>query len=221
MSMTVHLYLVRHGQTELNRSFKLQGRTNSALTLKGIRDVRKLADRLNNIKFDRAFSSFSGRASETARIIVETHPELREVEAVDGLAEYDFGGLENRSVFSFWWAVIHKIGPLGIFRLFFGKHRVRNVVRMFNMLDKTNSAETMPEVSNRVLNTVREIIDKELGNPQRDFNVLIVSHGLILSAFLYGINPKKVPRLLLKNASVSQVDFKNGQFKIVSVNKRG
>lgn len=218
--MTVHLYLVRHGQTELNRSFKLQGRTNSALTLKGIRDVRKLADKLSEIKFDRAFSSFSGRASETAKIIVETHPELHDIEAVDGLAEYDFGGLENRSAFSFWWAVIHKIGPFGIFRLFFGKHRIRNVVRMFNMLDNTNAAETMPEVSNRVLNTVRSIIKKRLPNSSRDINILIVSHGLILSAFLYGLDPQKVPRLLLKNASVSQVDFENNQFKIISVNKR-
>jgi len=40
---TIHLYLVRHGQTELNAANRLQGIYDSTLTTKGVRSAQRLA----------------------------------------------------------------------------------------------------------------------------------------------------------------------------------
>lgn len=215
--MTVHLYLVRHGQTELNRQHKFQGRTNSALTLKGVAAAKKLATLLEPIHFDKAYSSFSGRASQTAQLIADRHHELSEITAVDGLSEYDFGGLEEKPVLAFWPLVLKNLKWRGPFQILWGGRRVARIVHLFHELDDTGAAETMVQVSSRARQTIQKIAsDLDDGNEK---NVLIVSHGLVLSAFLYALNARAVPRLLLKNASVTRVDFEHGRFHIVKVNE--
>lgn len=52
--MVVHFYLVRHGQTELNRRRRLQGITDSPLTRKGIAMAEHLGKDLKNVEFSAA-----------------------------------------------------------------------------------------------------------------------------------------------------------------------
>ena len=56
--MTKTIYLVRHGQTYFNYYHKVQGRCDSPLNEKGIRQVELARDyfKNNNIKFDKAYS---------------------------------------------------------------------------------------------------------------------------------------------------------------------
>ena len=91
------IYLVRHGETELNVKKVLQGRSNYPLTETGIRQAQEVADwfREQGIVFDRVYSSPLTRALQTARIIVG---EDAEIVPEDRLIETDYGPYEGCSL---------------------------------------------------------------------------------------------------------------------------
>ncbi|WP_282940159.1 histidine phosphatase family protein [Paenibacillus sp. RC67] len=62
------IYVIRHGQTDLNKEGRLQGRQGLPLNEHGIKQAEGLRDNLHNIKFDYAFSSPQERAVQTAEI---------------------------------------------------------------------------------------------------------------------------------------------------------
>lgn len=81
-------YVVRHGQTDWNVAMRWQGHTDIPLNEMGRAQARRLAVRLADIPFDRAVSSDSSRAQETARLALgertlelETHTDFREFNA--------------------------------------------------------------------------------------------------------------------------------------------
>lgn len=62
------IYVVRHGQTDLNKEGKLQGRLGLPLNDYGMKQAESLKDKLETIKFDYVFSSPQERAVQTAEI---------------------------------------------------------------------------------------------------------------------------------------------------------
>ena len=62
------IYVVRHGQTDLNKEGRLQGRLGLPLNEYGIKQAESLRDELTHIKFDYVFSSPQERAIQTAEI---------------------------------------------------------------------------------------------------------------------------------------------------------
>ena len=78
-------YLVRHGETEWNRTGRMQGHTGVPLSAEGRRQATLLAARLRSVEFSAVYSSDLARAAETAGIItagrdlpVTTDTDLRE-----------------------------------------------------------------------------------------------------------------------------------------------
>ena len=78
-------YLVRHGETEWNRTGRIQGHTDVPLNDTGRREIGLLATRLAAFSFTAAYSSDLSRTRESAEIIVGsrecsvvTDPDLRE-----------------------------------------------------------------------------------------------------------------------------------------------
>ena len=65
---TKYFYLVRHGETEMNKQKLRQGETGHLSPL-GIQEVEELSKRLINMKIDRMFVSPFERTRETANII--------------------------------------------------------------------------------------------------------------------------------------------------------
>ncbi|ETY73453.1 histidine phosphatase family protein [Lactiplantibacillus fabifermentans] len=215
---TIHLYLVRHGQTELNAADRLQGIYDSQLTTKGVRSAQRLARMLSEVHFDAAYVSDLGRAQQTARIIMALHPELKKPTVDVGLREFNFGGLEGTKNA---WVVRQVRKQLGVgtfVKLILSKERFATLLWVFNSLDKTRTAENLVGVTNRITQTLRRISLYEAQTSDDDKNILIVSHGLVLSAFLYQISPRELPARLLKNTSVSRVDYQAGQFNLIDIN---
>ena len=66
------LYILRHGKTDWNAAFKLQGRTDIELNEEGRKMAAKAAKEAECIDFDICFSSPLKRAYETARIVLRT-----------------------------------------------------------------------------------------------------------------------------------------------------
>ena len=90
------LYLVRHGQTELNVQNILQGWQDSSLTERGCEQAlaTRAAFAARGVAFDHVYSSPLGRARRTAELIVG---EGRFIELVDDLREWHLGSLEGTS----------------------------------------------------------------------------------------------------------------------------
>lgn len=101
-NMTKTIYLVRHGQTYFNYYHKVQGRCDSPLNEKGIRQVELARDyfKNNNIKFDKAYSSTQERATDTLEII--TDHEMPYTRLKD-LREKCYGIFEGRDEFLLPW----------------------------------------------------------------------------------------------------------------------
>lgn len=71
--MSFNLYLVRHGQTYLNKYSRMQGWSDAPLTDKGITDGLAAGSRLANVKFDHVYSSDLSRAVHTAEYIMQNN----------------------------------------------------------------------------------------------------------------------------------------------------
>ena len=85
------IYIIRHGQTELNRRQVLQGRSDAPLNETGIAQAQQMASALAGVVFCRVFSSPLRRAVQTARIVApNVEPEMDE-----RLIEMDYGPYEG------------------------------------------------------------------------------------------------------------------------------
>ena len=111
------IYIIRHGQTELNISNALQGRSNHPLNETGIRQAMEAAERLKGIPFAAVYSSPLIRAVRTAEIIV---PTLKPV-IDERLIEMEYGPYEGKSlrelgpeVLTFFRDFVHNPAPEGM-----------------------------------------------------------------------------------------------------------
>ena len=111
------IYIIRHGQTELNISNALQGRSDHPLNDTGIRQAMEAAERLKGISFAAVYSSPLIRAVRTAEIIVPTlEPVIDE-----RLIEMEYGPYEGKSfrelgpeVLTFFRDFVHNPAPEGM-----------------------------------------------------------------------------------------------------------
>lgn len=71
MSSETTLVLIRHGETEWNKTGRYQGHADSPLTSRGLAQARAVAHALDGQKFDAFYSSDLGRARRTATIIAD------------------------------------------------------------------------------------------------------------------------------------------------------
>lgn len=87
------LYILRHGVTDWNREYRLQGQTDIPLNEDGREMARKVSEDYKDVRIDYIFSSPLKRAYETASIVKGD----RELEVVtdDRLKEMSFGEYEG------------------------------------------------------------------------------------------------------------------------------
>lgn len=93
------LFLIRHGQSEANVNLLYAGQTDSKLTELGRQQAEAIRPVLQNIEFDRVYSSDLSRALDTQKLAMpgyaaETTPLLREFD-VGTLAGKPFINLES------------------------------------------------------------------------------------------------------------------------------
>lgn len=87
------LYLVRHGETALNKKGCYYGKTDAILSEEGIRQAKYLRDILKGVSFDYVVASPLVRAYNTAQIIIEEREQ--QIFADSRLMEQDFGIFEG------------------------------------------------------------------------------------------------------------------------------
>lgn len=184
--MKTSIFLARHGETEWNTQQKLQGRLDSPLTNKGVRQAMKLADRFSNTHpIDLIVTSPLLRALATAHICQRNlHVEL---EIHPALMERDFGQWQEKHLIDLhthpdYHSVFHQVSihsaPLGESGIACAKR----------------FEEGLTDIANR--------------HPNK--NILIISHGDAIRCFL-SLKSKKNATILLDNGADSSLLFHHDQ----------
>ena len=197
--MPTKLIMIRHGYSKSNKAFRFTGHLNIGLDERGDAQAEKLGEYFKNHKIDNLYSSDLIRAYDTAKPIskatglpIIADKRLREINGGEWEGK-SFDELEKEypDEYSVW---INDIGravcPCG---------------------------ESMKELSNRILNTV-----KELCGENDSHTICIVTHGVAIRAVctvaenLPFENMTEVP--YVDNASISTFEYDNGKITKETIN---
>lgn len=191
----ITLYLVRHGQTVWNSSGKYQGRTDVALSEKGLAQAEKTVERFRSVHLDGVIASPLMRAADTARGIAETHGLPLETDS--RLMELSFGDWEGKT-----YDEIEKIWPGMIEAMY---HDAGTL--------KLPNGESFEDCQTRCMEAVNEIIQR--GDSK---SYAIVCHGAALRTIICALILIPLARswnLALSNASISQVNIYPGDMNML------
>jgi len=163
------LYIIRHGKTDWNERFQLQGRTNIQLNEEGRQMAREAALKYKNIHFDVCYCSPLDRALETARLLLEG----RNVPIItdNRLVEMCFGEYEGEE------QVLSR-PELNIYKFFKDTEHY--------VADK--GAESIEELFARTGDFLKNVVHKDL---EQGKDVLIVGHGAMNNSII--CQERKIP----------------------------
>jgi 2,3-bisphosphoglycerate-dependent phosphoglycerate mutase/probable phosphoglycerate mutase len=193
------IWLVRHGQTELNKARRYQGTTDSPLTAFGLQQAEALAFRLRRIPFKVALVSPSTRAQLTAEAIMAD----REAPILEDArwAETNHGrweGLTYREV-----------------RARFPREAVDRFADALN--GRPTGGESLAEVAQRVADGWGALLQQHPGG-----RVLVATHAtpiqLVLCA-ISGMSPALHWRWRVDLGSVTAIDVYGGGAIVRMVNE--
>lgn len=184
--MTIHLYLVRHGQTYFNLYNRLQGWSNSPLTEAGRADAVKAGNKLAKVPLSAAFCSDTTRAQDTAHAILQlnTHSldaNITEPEAHMEFREQFYGYFEGRDMSEAWWAAGAPHGASTYAQILekFGPQATRDFLKE---ADPFHHAENNEEYWQRIERGFKIIADSP--NVDDESHVLLISHGNTLLSLM-------------------------------------
>lgn len=198
----MNIYLLRHGQTNINRDGKYQSAVDKDLNELGRRQAELLGKRLENHSIDIIYSSDLKRVVQTSEIInkyintgIIVKKEFREID----MGEWDTLTLEKRYIshgdYAKEWAKQLKDLPYP-------------------------NGECGEDVCKRAMKVIDEIVEKEYND------VAIVSSGgtiaILLSGFL-GLDQHKRFNMDIDNCSISAVNYNvnNNKMTVKCINDTG
>lgn len=228
----VVIYLARHGKTMLNTVDRSQGWIDAPLTPAGVEVAEQLGKGLSDVTFDKVVTSDSGRAIETAELVLKNNGQekmMKEMTKDKRLREYNFGtyeGLMNEEMLT---AVAKEQGKtyeeynewmkeVGFYK------GIIEFADVLSELDKKNveeGANWPAEDSKTIVTRLKAGLDDIVKDAEKEGanNVLVVSHGMSIITLLGELDANAdLPDGGLKNASVSKVTYKDGKYTIDSVN---
>ncbi len=149
------IWITRHGQTDLNRRRRMQGRVECPLNEKGISQARQSRKNIDDIHFDAVYASPLQRAQMTASIIGGVDPS--EIIVDPRLIETDFGKYEKRKYYL--------LGPA-----------MTAYWIMPRIFPAPPSVETIASMKARAVSFLKDLEKKDYEN------VLVACHGGIMRA---------------------------------------
>ncbi len=156
------LYIIRHGKTDWNAEYRLQGRTDISLNDDGRKMAMMAAKKYAHINFDVCYSSPLARAQETAKLLLSG----RNVPIItdERLIEMCFGEFEGQKE-------IFKHPDWSIYKFF--KDPANYVAE--------NGAESMEDLFSRTGEFLNTVVRKDLDEGK---DVLIVGHGAMNNSII-------------------------------------
>lgn len=198
--MVTTIYLVRHAEASGNVNETFQGRVDTAVTEKGMRQLDCLAERFRTIPIEALYASPMQRTRATAAAVNRYHQ--LPVQYMDELMEINGGVWEGKS-----WADLPGLYPEA-YKLW------QEQMHLFRI----EGGESMQQVFDRMRSTVCAIAAKHPGQ-----TVAVVSHGCAIRNFLCYAAGNPISCLnqvgWADNTAVSRVEFdENGHCRLIYKN---
>lgn len=191
----IRLLLVRHGETEWNRSGRFQGIRDIPLNDNGRLQASKAGDFLKDIPIDFAITSPMLRPKETAEIILKHHPDVK-LEEDERLKEICHGLWEGKFE-----SEIEQDFP-GLLQQW--KEKPETV--------QMPEGENLQQVWERAVVAWNELVQSH--THRADCNIgLVVAHDAInkaLLCYLLGLKPDNFWNIKQGNGAVTVIDYPNG-----------
>lgn len=191
-----HLILIRHGQSEWNAKGLWTGWNDIDLNDKGREEARDAAEKLNDIKIDKAYTSDLKRAQQTLQEIkhkLKLH-NLTTVIAPE-LKERNYGDLAGKNK----WKVKEK----------YGEEQFKRWRRGWD--EPIPNGESLKDVYNRVIPYYEKNILPEL---KKGKNILISAHGNSLRALVKDLDH-------ISDKEISNLEIGTGEVYIYQLDEKG
>lgn len=214
----VYLYVTRHGKTMFNTTHRAQGWSDTPLTKPGIEVAQQLGRGLRDVNFIAVYSSDSGRARQTARIVLESKGDTMSINEMEGLRETCFGLFEGDLDPNMWDPAAQYLGYPSSKELMAdlgkGNATLDKMMDAIAAVEKSGKAEDYQTVKTRMQNSLKTIA--ESAKAQGGGNVLVVSHGMAIMAMVQEMLDKPITSPL-GNASVTKIRYTDdGKFMVES-----
>lgn len=188
----MRVYILRHGQTDLNKERRVQGHLDVELNETGICQARELAKviQAQGLHFDRVYSSPLKRAIDTCQLV--TGRKREEIRIDERLKELNFAELEGAKYTEL---------PGTAQTFFTAPERFKPI----------GEGETFPELIDRVMDFLEDLkkVDAE--------NVLLTSHGTAIHAMLLALEHKELKDFWnedVHNCDLIPLDLVDGTFVV-------
>lgn len=196
--MKCRIFIVRHTETVGNIEKRLTGRQDYDVTDRGMILIEKLTQKLKDIRFDKVYSSTSGRAVKTIAELARIND--LGIEQMEDLCEMYFG------IYDGWkWEDVNKVQP-----------EIKRNQNDVNEISGIPGQESMEAVAERMYNCILKIAQQNSGK-----TILISSHGVAIEAFLRKITniPFRYERekFCQHNVAINELDFEGNQFNIIQL----
>ncbi len=196
--MNATIMLVRHGQTESNRTGFYMGHSSEDLNETGYSQARRLSEKLASVPVSSIYTSPLRRTYSTAAAIAGPHG--LEPVTIDGFIENypgDWQGLHKDEICRKWPELCQQwnTDPSAV---------------------KLPNGESFEEVSERALRAFSDILKSDRGK-----NIVIVTHEIIVKILV--IHALDAPssiyrRFIINNTSLSTIGVTGNQFTILTLN---
>lgn len=217
--MSFNLYLVRHGETYLNKYARMQGWSNAPLTDKGISDGYAAGERLSNIRFDAAYSSDLQRAINTAEYILSRNAQsgdLKEPTQMSQFREEFFGFYEGLPSAQSAEQIANALGLEGIasYADLMSKMTQDEAMDAISKADPTGDAEDAATFWARAENGLDEL----RRNTRDGQNVLVVAHGTVIRNLVYKYDSHETAMEKPENGSITIWEVSDDDMKLKAYN---
>ena len=202
-------YVVRHGETLLNRLGRAQGWSDSPLTDNGKRTAAELGAELKGIIFSAAYTSDMMRAEQTAKLILSTSGNDNiQIQKESRLREWCLGSMEAEHNSLFIQAMSDWLGVSSFAEL---NRRLSDVAAAIYEHDTTGAAEPFDDIARRLKNVLTDIAQSRLQN--ENSNILIVTHAFAIKTLYYLFAPEKLCVVdKVKNAAALKLLYDGNRF---------
>lgn len=215
----ITVYLVRHGQTLLNRYNRMQGWCDSPLTDQGIADAKQAGAALARIEFARAYCSDTMRAQNTAKYILAAnhYRKSTELTVTPNFREECYGSFEGEDSAHAWYQVGMPNGGHRTFSAIIAALGVDASKDLMHQTDPFHDAEDARTYWTRLMHGFAEL----RRDNQHGGKVLMVSHGTTIRSIVdkFGKQDGFVVTESPKNGSVSKIELNDMGIKVLSYNQ--
>ncbi len=187
------LWLLRHGATDWNLAGQLCGQHDVPLAAEGRAQARWAARRLQYERISRVYTSDLARATQTAAIVMRSHPEPGSLHVDAAWREASFGEWEGLTFAQ----IAERYGPQpGFFT---------------DPLHYTPPAgEPFSQLVQRVQTAFADLMQTAASDPEAAGDILLVSHAgalRVLLCTILGLPFERQWQLRLNHGSLSIIDF--------------